>query len=349
MFLTNLKIAFRNLRRNKLYAGINILGLSIGMTIYIFAGLIVDYEHTHDAFFANSDRTYLVGSYIAASQNLEFNMGPAAYTAVGPLARDHGEIDTIAQLLANRGYAVFQPNFRSSTGFGANYVISSTGEFGDGRVQQDIIDGLNYVLSRGIGDSDKLGIVGGSFGGFSTLNALSFTPETFQVGVASAPPIDLGKTLTYAAQTQFLSNIGLEAASLFFGGASDDPELKRRLYETSPDYHSDQIIRPLYIWAGKQDDSVSILNVKDYALRQREADKDVTLMVDETSGHGPEGDISMEAYMYLIEKAFADHLGERLEEELSPVITRFLNRSVLIDENDFVQEESTTSPSPSNI
>ena len=63
MFWNNVKIAIRNLRKNKLFAAINISGLALGMTIYVLGGLIGKYESTHDAFFANADRTYTIGGY----------------------------------------------------------------------------------------------------------------------------------------------------------------------------------------------------------------------------------------------------------------------------------------------
>jgi putative ABC transport system permease protein len=65
MFWNNVKIAIRNLRKNKLFAFINIAGLALGMTIFLFGTLLVRYEQTHDVFFENSDRTYIVGAYAA--------------------------------------------------------------------------------------------------------------------------------------------------------------------------------------------------------------------------------------------------------------------------------------------
>jgi dipeptidyl aminopeptidase/acylaminoacyl peptidase len=73
--------------------------------------------------------------------------------------------------------------------------MSAKQDFGDGRVQQDIIDGMEYVLSQGIGDRQKLAMYGHSFGGFSTLAALAFTPNLFKVGIAGAPPTDLAQSV----------------------------------------------------------------------------------------------------------------------------------------------------------
>jgi putative ABC transport system permease protein len=85
MFWNNLKIALRNLRKNKLFAFINIAGLALGMTIYVLGGLIVKYEKTHDSFFANSDRIYTVGSYAAPQLNVGIDQLNATFSAVGPI------------------------------------------------------------------------------------------------------------------------------------------------------------------------------------------------------------------------------------------------------------------------
>ena len=183
-------------------------------------------------------------------------------------------------------------------------------DFGDGRVQQDIIDGIEYVLSRGVGDRQKLGITGISFGGFSTLSALTFTPGMFSVGVAVKPPTDMGKTITYLKKTNPTQRRTQDIQDLLLN--PNDTQAVERLYEKSPDRHSNKVIAPLYIMAGGADQRVSVLNIKDYALRQREAEKPVTLIVAEHEGHGFSNDISLEAYFYLLEKAFADHLGGRV-------------------------------------
>jgi dipeptidyl aminopeptidase/acylaminoacyl peptidase len=206
-------------------------------------------------------------------------------------------------------------------------------DFGDGRVQQDIIDGIEYVLSRGVGDRQKLGITGTSFGGFSTLAALTFTPDMFSVGVAVKPPTDMGKAITFIKKTNPTQRRTQDIQDLLFN--PNDPQALETLYEKSPDHHSNKVTAPMYIMAGGVDQRVSVLNVKDYALRQFEAGKPVTLIVVEHEEHGFSNDITLEAYLYFLEKAFADHLGGNLDAKLSVTLKRFLKRSILIDENKF--------------
>ena len=93
MFGNNFKIALRNLRKNKLFAGINILGLAIGLTIYVFGGLLVSYERTHDVFFDKASRTYTIGSIAAEGLDVGIESINAAHSAVGPII--HSELTDI--------------------------------------------------------------------------------------------------------------------------------------------------------------------------------------------------------------------------------------------------------------
>ena len=97
MIWNNIKIALRNLRKNKLFAVINIAGLAVGMTIYVFGGLLVKYEATHDAFFENSDRTYTVGSYMAPEMNIGIDQINTAWSAFGPIiAAELDDVEAVA-------------------------------------------------------------------------------------------------------------------------------------------------------------------------------------------------------------------------------------------------------------
>ena len=100
MFWNNLKIALRTLRKNKLFAFINIAGLALGMTIYVLGGLIVKYEGTHDAFFANSDRTYTIGAYAAPQLNVGIDQLNSTFSAVAPIVEaELTDIEAVARTL----------------------------------------------------------------------------------------------------------------------------------------------------------------------------------------------------------------------------------------------------------
>jgi len=256
----------------------------------------------------------------------------------GPWSRDDGTFDLFAQFLANRGYIVYQPNFRSSEGFGREFTNSIDGDFGDGRVQDDIIDGLKYLLDNDIGHKDKLGIFGHSFGGFSTLAGLSFTPDLFKVGVAGAPPADLSGTfLRIATKGKFLRNSPL-ASEMFSHrlGDIDDTERVERMHKNSPLFHVNKVSKPLLIIAGKQDDRVSSDEVLDYALKLEALGKNISLVMAEDEGHSYRTEIGRRTYFYLLEKTLAEYLDGRFQplsdrDKKSSKIRRFIAKNTLID------------------
>ncbi|MBT8106740.1 MAG: ABC transporter permease, partial [Gammaproteobacteria bacterium] len=108
MFWNNVKIALRNVRKNKVFAAINIVGLALGMTIYVLAGLIAEYEDTHDAFYANSDRTYTLGVIAAPGLNVGIDKMNVVQSALGPIVEGElTDIDAVARTIRNE-YLVSQ-------------------------------------------------------------------------------------------------------------------------------------------------------------------------------------------------------------------------------------------------
>jgi putative ABC transport system permease protein len=104
MFWNNVKIALRNLRKNKVFALVNILGLALGLTIYVFGGLIVKYERTHDMFFENAARIYTIGSTAAPDLNVGIDKFNATFTTIGPIiAAELQDVDAVARSV-NRGF-----------------------------------------------------------------------------------------------------------------------------------------------------------------------------------------------------------------------------------------------------
>lgn len=252
----------------------------------------------------------------------------------GPWSRVNGHFSSITQFLANRGYAVFEPNFRSSTGMGRHYVLSANKDFGDGIVQQDIIDGMNYVLSKGVGDPSKLAMFGHSFGGFSTLAALAFTPNLFKVGIAGAPPSDLANSIKQLSNNKQNDKDKIRQTRLMKLGVDlNDPLDLQRLTAQSPDANWQKVNKPLYILAGGKDDRVAITGVRDYAIRLEQANKPISLLVDEEEGHSFNKDLAREAYAYVLELALATHIGGAYQEEVSKNLKRYLKRKMVIDKN----------------
>ena len=108
----------------------------------------------------------------------------------GPWARDNWGYNSMAQFLANRGYAVLQPNFRASTGYGKKFQNAGNNEWGD-KMQDDLTWGVKHLVAEGIVDPKRVGIMGGSYGGYATLAGVAFTPDVYAAGVSIVGPSNL--------------------------------------------------------------------------------------------------------------------------------------------------------------
>ena len=230
----------------------------------------------------------------------------------GPINHFRPGYDAIAQLLVNRGYAVFETNFRGSTGYGHDYTFAPHGDYGNGRVQQDIVDGVRYLLAQGIGDPERVGIVGHSFGGYSTLLGVTYQPELFKVGVAGSPPPDLAwgmRWLVASGDQGALPDRSLSLTLRALKMDPSDPASYARLHAQSPLANASRMARPLLVMAGGADRTVAARGVIDYVARLQRLGKPVSLYVEPNGGHSPVAPVPREAYAYLMVRMLHVHLG----------------------------------------
>jgi len=230
----------------------------------------------------------------------------------GPINHFRPGFDGVAQFLANRGYVVFQSNFRGSTGHGRAYTFASNGDYGNGRVQQDIEEGVRWLMARGIGDAQRVGIVGHSFGGYSALLGLTFQPELFKVGVAGAPPADLGwamRWLLASGEQGDLPDRSLQQTLRALSLDAGDPATFARLHAQSPLANASKMRRPLLVMAGGADRTVAIREVTHYVATLKAQGSPVTLLVEPGGGHSPLAPVAREAYLFAMETMLQRHLG----------------------------------------
>ena len=230
----------------------------------------------------------------------------------GPISHFRAGYDGVAQFLANRGYVVFQSNFRGSTGHGRAYTFASNGDYGNGRVQQDIVEGTRWLLAQGIGDAQRVGIIGHSFGGYSTLLGLTFQPELFKVGVAGAPPADLGWGMRWLVQSGDQGDLpdrSLKHTLAALSLDATDPVTYARLHAQSPRANATKMRRPLLIMAGGADRTVAIREVIHYSATLKSQGRPVTLLVEPGGGHSPVDPVPREAYLFGMETMLQRHLG----------------------------------------
>jgi dipeptidyl aminopeptidase/acylaminoacyl peptidase len=252
----------------------------------------------------------------------------------GPIARVHDQYEGSMQLLVNRGYAVFVPNFRASAGYGVKYVLSANGDVGNGRVLTDIIDGLDFLLALGIGDRERQAVMGMSFGGYASLLALSHHPGRFRFAFAGAPPTEYGWIKEWQAEhdSEALRPEGPPLSVQFpqLGFRYQDPAWREKMRRESPLAALRGLQAPAYIWAGARDDHVPLKSIVNYVGEARRLGKPLSLLIDPDGGHGPNSVLGTQACLYLIELAAHRHFGGGLS-PVSPELQAFLRRNVRID------------------
>ena len=197
----------------------------------------------------------------------------------GPWARDYWGFNPEVQLLANRGYAVLQMNFRGSTGYGREFWEASFGQWGQS-MQDDITDGTQWLIDQGIADPERIAIYGASYGGYATLMGLTKTPELYACGVDYVGVSNL---------FSFLNTIPpywkpfLEMMHEMMG----NPEGNEEMYtENSPALNTDKIVRPLFVVQGANDPRVNIDESDQIVKALRDRGVDVPYMVKYNEGHG---------------------------------------------------------------
>jgi dipeptidyl aminopeptidase/acylaminoacyl peptidase len=247
-------------------------------------------------------RGYLTLPAGAEAENLPVVVNPHG----GPWARDAWGFNPEVQFLANRGYAVFQPNFRGSTGYGKEFWQASFKEWG-GKMQDDITDGVKWLIDEGIADPDRIGIYGGSYGGYATLAGLTFTPDLYTCGVDY---VGVSNIFTWLEAFPPYWKPFLEMVYEMVGNPETDKEL---LEAVSPFFHVDKIQVPLLVAQGandprvKQEESDQIVE----ALTSRGID--VPYMVKEDEGHGFGNEENRFDFYRAMEDFLGKYLGGRVE------------------------------------
>jgi dipeptidyl aminopeptidase/acylaminoacyl peptidase len=224
----------------------------------------------------------------------------------GPWARDGFGYDPAVQWLANRGYGVLQVQFRGSIGFGKQFVNASNGEWG-GRMQDDLTDAVRWAVDQGLADPRRIGILGGSYGGYAVLAGLAFTPELYACGVDIVGPSNVATAL--AAVPAYWGPVK-KRWQLRVGDVENDAELNRRI---SPLFHVERMRAPLLIGHGANDPRVELAESEQIVAALRARGLPVTFVVYPDEGHGfgrPENNLD---FFGRAEEFLAQHLGGRAE------------------------------------
>lgn len=229
----------------------------------------------------------------------------------GPWGRDAFRYDTFAQFLSNRGYAVLQPNFRASTGYGKKFLNAGNGEWGR-KMQDDLTWGVKALVADGTVDPKRVGIAGGSYGGYATLAGVAFTPDVYAAAFAIVAPSNL-ITLLDAIPPYW------EAGRKQMYTRMADPNTpagKELLIAESPLTKAKAIVTPLVVVQGKNDPRVNIRESNQIVAAVRDNGKPVEYMVAPDEGHGFARPINNLAMVTKMEEFFAKYLGGRYQKEV---------------------------------
>src|SRR5699024_6161898 len=181
--------------------------------------------------------------------------------------------------LASRGYAVFQMNYRGSTGYGKKFWKASFKQWGR-KMQDDITDGVNWLIDQKNADPDRIAIYGGSYGGYATLAGVTFTPDLYTCGIDY---VGVSNLFTFMKTIPPYWKPLLEMMYAMVGNPETDHEIMKA---ASPIFHVDQIKSPLLVIQGANDPRVNIDESDQIVERLRELDVEVPYMVKYDEGHG---------------------------------------------------------------
>jgi len=226
----------------------------------------------------------------------------------GPWARDDWGFSSTAQWLANRGYAVLQPNFRGSTGYGKKHLNAGNKQWGL-QMHDDLIDCVNWAVKEAIADPKKVAIMGGSYGGYCALAGVTFTPEVFACSVDIVGPSNL-KTLIATIPPYWKPMRSMFDVRM---GNVDDPKDAELIKRASPLNFADKIVRPLLIGQGANDPRVKQSESEQIVAAIEKNGGSVTYVVYPDEGHGfarPENRTDFNART---EQFLAKYLGGRFE------------------------------------
>jgi dipeptidyl aminopeptidase/acylaminoacyl peptidase len=211
----------------------------------------------------------------------------------GPWGRDTWGYRAYPQWLANRGYAVLQPNFRGSTGYGKKFLNAGNKQWGL-KMHDDLIDAANWAVKQGYVDAKRIAIMGGSYGGYATLAGMTFTPDYFACGVDIVGPSNL-KTLLGSIPPYWKPILTTFHVRM---GNPDDPADADLIRNASPLFKANAIKRPLLIGQGANDPRVNKAESEQIVDAIQKSGGSVTYVVYSDEGHGfarPENSIDFNA------------------------------------------------------
>lgn len=225
------------------------------------------------------------------------------YIHGGPWCRDSYTFDKTAQFLANRGYSVMQVNYRGSSGFGKKF--STAINMNLDKVRDDIIDAANWAVENGIAARDQIGILGGSFGGYSVLAGLTYTPDFFCCGVDVVGPSNWKTLFEKVPEYWKPYMVGWYKCV----GDPSTKEGRASLKKFSPITHVKDIRKPLIVFQGEHDPRVNKYESELIVGEMKKRGIPVSYVMYPDEGHGFVKEANRLSYLAIAEQFLAKVFG----------------------------------------
>ncbi|MCC5781190.1 S9 family peptidase [Nitratireductor sp. B36] len=261
------------------------------------------------------------GLKLPAFLTLPKNRPPEKLPAVvmihgGPASHYRYGFDADVQMLANRGYAVLQVNFRGSTGYGKAFRAAGYGEAGRA-MQDDIVDAAKWLVENGTADPNRMAVMGGSYGGYSAALAMTRDPGLFKAAIVESAVLDL----RYQMQNNpFSWALGRDELERYFGNPDDEAELEE-MWRRSPLTQASRTEGAILLMAGKRDTVVGFEQSEAFERALKQAGKSVQALYHEDEAHSVIDPEALLKRARAIESFLAEQLGGDVEKPASP--TRF--------------------------
>jgi dipeptidyl aminopeptidase/acylaminoacyl peptidase len=234
-------------------------------------------------------------------QSLGFGSKPLPFVVLphgGPSARDALDFDYLAQMIASRGYGVFQPNYRGSRGYGGAFEEAGFAQWGL-KMQDDVTDGTQWLIDKKYADPHRICIVGWSYGGYTALMGAIKTPDLYRCAASMAGVTDLRRRLDRANQSRF--------ADLNLPRFDSDPAI---IAANSPVLHADQIRIPILLVHGRRDFTVSVEDSEAMEAALRQAGKPVHALYFDDDDHYLFREDDRVAFLKAIDQFLTENLGQ---------------------------------------
>ncbi len=222
----------------------------------------------------------------------------------GPWSRDVWGFNFETQMLANRGYAVLQVNFRGSSGYGKEFMRAGDREWGN-LMHQDILDAVSYAINQGWTDADRVGVYGASYGGYEALICAAFSSDVFKCAIDAFGPSNL---ITLIEDLRNEWEVVRDSFIRSVGNPATEPEF---LKSRSPLFYADQIKIPLLIAQGGNDSRVKQLESDQMVEALKAAGIPHEYLLFPDSGHGFSSYEDSYEFYSKMEAFFAEYLGGR--------------------------------------